>query len=58
VSGSGAKKRQQAASRRAAALRRDGLPLSRIAELTGIPKEQVAGRIQLGERLLSLESQP
>jgi hypothetical protein len=39
-------------------LRRGGLTLREIAELVGIEKEQVPARIELGERLLSLEESP
>lgn len=55
MSGHGSQKRYHADCKRAAKLRREGLTLSRVADCTGIPKEQIADRIKLGERLLSLE---
>ncbi|WP_177330216.1 hypothetical protein [Pseudomonas sp. PH1b] len=55
MSGEGAKKRQQAAAKRCARLRQQGLTLGQIAEITGVERERVATRITLGERLISLE---
>ncbi|MCE4056327.1 hypothetical protein Q7O56_20215 [Pseudomonas protegens] len=55
MSGEGAKKRQQAAAKRCARLRQQGLTLGQIADVTGVDREKVAARITLGERLLSLE---
>lgn len=55
MSGEGAKKRQQAAAKRCARLRRDGNTLSEIASITGTNRDRVAAQITLGERLLSLE---
>ena len=54
--GSGSKKRSHALAKRCVRLRRDGLSLQAIADLVGIHKDQVPARIQLGERLLSLET--
>ncbi len=54
--GSGSEKRSHALAKRCARLRRDGLSLQAIADLVGIHKDQVPARIQLGERLLSLET--
>jgi hypothetical protein len=39
----------------AAKMRRDGHTWSQIAEATGIPRDKVAKRAELGERLLSIE---
>lgn len=58
MSGEGAMKRQQAAAKRCAKLRRDGRTLSEIASITGTDRARVAARITLGERLLSLEESP
>lgn len=58
MSGSGAEKRAHANAKRCAKLRRDGLTLKQIADQVGIEKEQVAARIKLGERLLSLGEEP
>lgn len=54
MSGAGAHKRGQQLAIRCAKLRREGLSLSEIADLTGIRKEQANAKIILGERLLSL----
>ncbi|WP_430444869.1 MAG: hypothetical protein ACQZ2J_27660 [Pseudomonas piscis] len=54
MSGAGAHKRGQQLAIRCAKLRREGLSLSEVAELTGIRKEQANAKIILGERLLSL----
>jgi hypothetical protein len=56
VSGEGAKKRQQAAAKRCARLRRQGCTLGEIASVTGVDRDKVAARITLGERLLSVEA--
>jgi hypothetical protein len=53
--GSGAEKRQRMSSMLAAKMRRDGHTWSQIAEATGIPRDKVAKRAELGERLLSIE---
>lgn len=58
VAGKGAQKRSQAVAIRCAKLREEGLSLSAISGLTGIPRDQVRARIALGKRLLSMESQP
>gem|GEM_PF-3112235 len=58
MSGEGAKKRQQAAAKRCARLRDQGLTLGQIADITGIDRDKVAARITLGERLISLEVTP
>lgn len=58
MQGRGAEKRSHAKAKRCARLRRGGLTLREIAELVGIEKEQVPARIELGERLLSLEESP
>lgn len=55
--GSGAEKRSHAMAKRCAKLRNEGLTLREIAELVGIEKGQVPARIELGERLLSLEAE-
>ena len=55
--GSGAEKRAHADAKRCAKLRHEGLSLRQIAELVGIEKRQVPARIELGERLLSLEAE-
>lgn len=58
MSGSGAEKRSHAQAKRCARLRNEGMTLRAIAELVGIEKKQVLARIELGERLLSLEGSP
>jgi len=55
MAGSGATKRRHALSIRCARLRADGLSLSEISEITGVPRDRVRSRIVLGERLMSLE---
>lgn len=47
--------RSKALSIRCYNLRQEGFTLSEIADIVEIPKESVYKRIQLGERLLSLE---
>lgn len=54
--GKGAQKRSNALAIRCYKLRQEGYTLSQIADLTGLERDKVAGRIALGERLLSLES--
>lgn len=56
MSGAGAEKRYHATAKRCAKLRRAGLTLTQVSENTGVPRAVVASRIELGERLLSLES--
>ena len=56
MSGKAAAKRRHAVAKRCARLRQQHLSLSEIAEATGIERDKVATNIQLGERLLSLES--
>lgn len=56
MAGKGAEKRAHALAIRCAKLRSEGLPLSEIAKATGLDREKVAARVQLGERLLSLVS--
>lgn len=58
MSGKASAKRAHAVAKRAARLRRDGLSLTQVAEVTEIPREQVKSRIELGERLLQLEETP
>lgn len=53
--GSKAEIRSKALSIRCYNLRKEGYTLSEIAAIVDIPKESVYKRIQLGERLLSLE---
>ena len=53
--GKPAAKRYQSVAKRCARLRQQGLTLGEIAEATGIERDKVATRIQLGERLLSVE---
>lgn len=53
--GSKAEIRSKALSIRCYNLRQEGYTLSEIAAIVDIPKESVYKRIQLGERLLSLE---
>lgn len=55
MSGSGAEKRSQAKAIRAAKLYSDGVSLSEIASLIGIDKAKVKPRIELGQRLMTLE---
>lgn len=55
---SGSEKRSQALAIRGAKLRRQGLSLSQVADHVGLPKDAIAARIKLGERLLSLEEKP
>jgi DNA-binding CsgD family transcriptional regulator len=55
MSGHGAHLRGQNLAKRCAKLRREGLPLSEVAERAGVDRERVAAKIKLGERLLSLE---
>jgi len=57
MSGKKSTKRSHAVAKRCARLRAEGLTLSAIADLTGIDRERIPSRIQLGERLLSLETQ-
>lgn len=57
MSRSGAVKRYHAVAKRCAKLRREGWTLSQIAQFTGIEKYQAKSRIELGERLLSLEDE-
>lgn len=54
MSGGASAKRAHAVAKRAAKLRRDGLSLGQIAEATGIDRDKVAARIELGERLLQV----
>ncbi|MFJ2362510.1 hypothetical protein ACIPIN_02120 [Pseudomonas sp. NPDC087697] len=54
MSGHGAHLRGQHLAKRCAKLRREGLPLSEVARIAGVTKEQVSAKILLGERLLSL----
>lgn len=54
--GSGSEKRSHALAKRCARLRKDGMSLRAIADLVGIRKDQVPARVELGERLLSLET--
>lgn len=56
MSGKAATKRHHAVAKRCARLRQQGFSLGKIADATGIERDKVADRIQLGERLLSLES--
>lgn len=51
----GSDKRGRALAVNAAKMRRDGCTLGYIAERLGIPREYVANRVTLGERLLQLE---
>ncbi|EJM09779.1 hypothetical protein PMI21_05511 [Pseudomonas sp. GM18] len=55
MSGHGAHLRGQNLAKRCAKLRREGLPLTEVAQIAGVTREQVAAKIKLGERLLSLE---
>lgn len=57
MSGKAAAKRRHAVAKRCARLRQQHLTLTEIAETTGVERGKVAGNIQLGERLLSLESE-
>jgi hypothetical protein len=54
--GSGADKRQHMTAMRAARMRREGFTLTEIANATGIARDRVAKRIELGERLISLDA--
>lgn len=53
--GSGANKRSQALAVRCYNLRQQGLTISEISELVGLDRDKVYTRIQLGERLVSIE---
>lgn len=55
MSGSGANKRSQALAVRCYNLRQQGLTISEISELVGLDRDKVYTRIQLGERLVSIE---
>jgi len=55
MSGSGANKRSQALAIRCFNLRKEGLSISEIAELVGLGRDKVYTRIQLGERLVSIQ---
>lgn len=57
MSGAPSEKRRHAVAKRCAKLKRDGLTHSQIAEATGVDRDVLHSRIQLGERLLSLERQ-
>lgn len=57
MSGMGSTLRSQSLAKRCAKLRSEGLTISEIAELTGISRDKVSTRIELGERLLSLKEQ-
>lgn len=54
--GKGAQKRSQALAIRCAKLRAEGLSLSDISEITGVPRDRVRDRITLGERLISMQT--
>lgn len=56
MSGSGVNKRRAAESKRAAKLKKDGLTVREIAAALKIKKSQVNARVELGERLLSVEA--
>ena len=58
MSGSGSTKRRQNDAIRAARMARDGSTNREIAALLNIDVKIVPKRIQLGERLLSIENQP
>lgn len=55
MSGGGAEKRGHAVAKRCAKLKREGLTHSQISEVTGVKRELLHTRIQLGERLLSID---
>lgn len=57
MSGSGSTLRAQSLAKRCAKLREQGCTIGEIAELTGISREKVNARIELGQRLLSLKEQ-
>lgn len=49
--GSGAHKRSHALAIRCAKLREQGLSLGEIAEVTGVDRDKIKARIELGQRL-------
>lgn len=51
MSGSGAQKRSHALAIRIAKLRAQGLSLGEIAEATGVDRDKIKARIELGQRL-------
>ncbi len=55
MSGSGSALRSQNLAKRCARLYAEGCTLSEIADITGIDREKIKTRIELGQRLISLE---
>lgn len=55
MSGSGAQKRSHAIAIRCAKLRAQGMTLGEIAKATGIDRDKIKARIDLGQRLIGVQ---